>query len=194
MSAFSKGAKVSARPGAALRLPLEAFPSVSFPVVFVQMPYEGSTPEEVERTVLRPAEEALATLSGVKSMQGTARADGASLMVLFSDWERDVQIAASEARERIDAIRGDLPDELQRIFIGNASTDDEPVLAIRLASETVNLAHSYDLIDRELKRRLERINGVAQVRVSGATPNEVEIAIDPDRLVAGVKRAVEFFA
>lgn len=169
---------------AAFRLPLEAFPSVSFPVVFVQMPYAGSTPEEVERTVLRPAEEALATLSGVRSIQGTARADGATVMVLFSDWERDVQIAASEARERIDAIRDELPDELQRIFVGNASTDDQPVLAIRLASGTLDLADAYDLIDRELKRRLERVPGVAQVRVSGATPNEVEIAILPDRLVA----------
>ncbi|GHA74307.1 efflux RND transporter permease subunit [Cognatilysobacter bugurensis] len=169
---------------AAFRLPLEAMPSVSFPVVFVQMPYAGSTPEEVERTVLRPAEEALATLSGVKSIQGTARADGASVMVLFSDWERDVQIAASEARERIDAIRGELPDELQRIFIGNFSTDDEPVLAIRLASQTINLANSYELIDRELKRRLERVPGIAEVRVSGATPNEVEVAVLPDRLVA----------
>ena len=169
---------------AAIRLPLEAFPSVSFPVIFVQMPYAGSTPEEVERTVLRPAEEALATLSGIKSTQGTARADGASILVLFSDWERDVQIAAADARERIDAIRGDLPDELQRIFVGNVGTDDQPVLAIRLASQTLDLAGQYDLIDRELKRRLERIPGVAQVRVSGATPNEVEIAIAPDRLSA----------
>ncbi len=169
---------------AAFRLPLEAFPSVSFPIIFVQMPYAGSTPEEVERTVLRPAEEALATLSGIRSTQGTARADSAQIVVLFSDWERDVQIAAAEARERIDAIRDQLPDELQRIFVGNASTDDEPVLAIRLASSTLNLAKQYDLIDRELKRRLERIPGVAQVRVSGATPNEVEIAIQPDRLSA----------
>lgn len=169
---------------AAVRLPLEAFPSVSFPVVFVQLPYAGSTPEEVERTVLRPVEEALATLPGIRSTQGTARADGAQVMVLFSDWERDVQIAAADARERIDAIRGDLPDELQRIFVGNFDTDDEPVLAIRLASDTLDLARQYDLIDRELKRRLERIPGVAQVRVSGATPNEVEIAIAPDRLSA----------
>ncbi|HEY4555198.1 MAG TPA: efflux RND transporter permease subunit, partial [Lysobacter sp.] len=169
---------------AAVRLPLEAFPSVSFPVVFVQLPYAGSTPEEVERTVLRPAEEALATLSGINTMQGQARADGASVMIMFKDWERDVAIAASEARERIDAIRGELPEELQRVFVGNFSSSDEPVLGIRLASETVDLATSYELIDRELKRRLERIPGVAQVRVSGAMPNEVEIAIAPDRLAA----------
>ncbi|GAB6196826.1 efflux RND transporter permease subunit [Lysobacter xanthus] len=169
---------------ASFRLPLEAFPSVSFPVVFVQLPYAGSTPGEVERTVLRPTEEALATLTGVQSMQGTARADGATVVVMFKDWERDVAIAASEARERIDAIRDQLPDEIQRVFVGNFSTSDQPVLAIRLASATINLSGSYELIDRELKRRLERIPGVARVEVSGAAPNEVEIAIIPDRLTA----------
>ena len=169
---------------AAVRLPLEAFPSVSFPVIFMQMPYQGSTPEEVERTLVRPSEEALATLPGIRNIQSTATATGANIMVLFSDWERDVKIAASEARERIDAIRNDLPDELTRIFVGNASTDDQPVLAIRLASQTLDLSKSYDLIDRELKRRIERVPGVAQVRVSGATANEVEVAIDPQRLSA----------
>ncbi|TZF91379.1 efflux RND transporter permease subunit [Cognatilysobacter lacus] len=169
---------------ASFRLPLEAFPSVSFPVVFVQLPYAGSTPGEVERTVLRPAEEALATMTGVKSMQGTARADGATVIVMFKDWERDVAIAASEARERLDGIRDQLPDEIQRVFVGNFSTSDQPVLAVRLASATINLANSYELIDRELKRRIERIPGVARVEVSGAAPNEVEIAVLPDRLTA----------
>src|SRR5690606_2789269 len=61
---------------ASFRLPLEALPDVSAPFLFVQLPYAGSTPEEVERTVLRPVEEALATLTGVKRLQGEARADG----------------------------------------------------------------------------------------------------------------------
>lgn len=169
---------------AAVRLPLEAFPSVSFPVIFVELPYAGSTPEEVERTVLRPVEETLSTMPGIKNIQGNARADGASIQILFTDWERNVAMAASEARERIDAIRDQLPDELQRIFVGNFDTNDQPVLGIRLASETQDLAGAYDLIDREMKRRIERIPGVGKVQVSGAMPNEVEIAIDPDRLVA----------
>src|SRR5207342_3942029 len=62
---------------AAIRLPLEAFPEVSPPFIFVSLPYAGSTPEEVERTVLRPAEEALATMSGIKRMDSNARSDGA---------------------------------------------------------------------------------------------------------------------
>ena len=168
---------------AAIRLPLEAFPDVSPPFIMVQLPYSGSTPEEVERTVLRPVEEALSTMTGIKRMDGSARADGANVFIQFSDWERDVAIAASEARERIDAIRDDLPDDLQRYFVFKFSTTDEPVLRVRLASAT-DLTGAYDMIDREFKRRLERIPGVARVEVSGAPANEVEIAIDPDRLTA----------
>lgn len=168
---------------AAVRLPLEAFPAVTFPGIFLQLPYSGSTPEEVERTVLRPVEEAVSTMTGVKRMEGSARADGASMFIQFSDWGRDASIAASEARERIDAIRDELPDDLQRYFVLKFSTSDEPVLKVRLASNR-DLTREYDMIEREFKRRLERINGVARVDVTGAPPNEVEIAIAQDRLDA----------
>ena len=53
---------------AAVRLPLELMPDVSAPFIYVQLPYTGSTPEEVERTILRPAEEALSTMTDIKSM------------------------------------------------------------------------------------------------------------------------------
>ena len=168
---------------AAFRLPLEAFPEVSPPFIFVQMPYAGSTPEEVERTVLRPVEETLSTMAGIKRIDASANADGAQLFIQFSDWERDVAIAASEARERIDAIRDDLPDDLQRYLVLKFSTTDQPVLRGRLASDT-DLTGSYDMIDREFKRRIERIPGVARVDISGAPANEVEIAINQDRLTA----------
>ena len=168
---------------AAFRLPLEAFPEVSPPFIFVQLPYTGSTPEEVERTVLRPAEEALSTMPGIKRMESQANAEGARIFIQFSDWDRDVAIAASEARERLDAIRDDLPEDMQRFFVFKFSTTDEPVLRVRLASAT-DLTGAYDMIEREFKRRIERIPGVARVEVSGAPPNEVEIAINQDRLTA----------
>ena len=168
---------------AAIRLPLEAFPEVSPPFIFVQLPYPGSTPEEVERTVLRPVEETLSTMTGIKRMDAQANSEGAQIFMQFSDWSRDVAIAASEARERIDAIRDDLPDDLQRYNVFKYSTTDEPVLRVRLASES-DLTGAYTLIEREFKRRIERIPGVARVDVTGAAPNEVEIAIDPQRLTA----------
>lgn len=168
---------------AAVRLPLEALPSLTFPGVFVNLPYPGSSPEEVERTIVRPVEEALATLSGLDRMESSASADGGFVGVFYSDWDTDVQIAASEARERVDAIRDELPEDLQRYFINNFSTDDEPVLQVRLAGES-DLTGAYDLIEREFKRPLERIDGVAKVEIQGAPPSEVEVAVDADRLGA----------
>lgn len=169
---------------AAVRLPLESFPEVTPPFIFVSLPYAGSTPEEVEQSVLRPAEDAVATLSGIKSMRSNARADGGSIFIMFSDWSRDTAIAASEARERLDAIRDELPDDLQRYNVFKWSSNDQEAMSLRLTSSAGDLAGQHDLIDREFKRRLERITGVARVEVEGVPENEVEIAIDPDRLVA----------
>ncbi|MCW0435663.1 efflux RND transporter permease subunit [Xanthomonas sacchari] len=168
---------------AAFRLPLEALPDISAPFLFVQLPYTGSTPDEVERNLVRPTEEALATMTGIKRMRSTATADGANIFIEFSDWDRDIAIAASDARERIDAIRADLPADLRRYNVFKWSSSDQPVLKVRLAG-AADLTGAYDMLDREFKRRLERIPGVAKVSVSGAPPNEVEIAIAPDRLSA----------
>ncbi|MEH6414448.1 efflux RND transporter permease subunit [Pseudomonas sp. CGJS7] len=168
---------------AAVRLPLESLPDISAPFLVVQLPYDGSTPEEVERTILRPAEEALATMTGIKSMHGNASSDAATIQMVFKDWDRDIAITASEARERIDAIIDELPDGFQRYFVFKWSSGDQAILQVRLAGD-MDLSREYDLIDREFKRRLERIPGVAKVEIGGASPNEVEIAILPDRLVA----------
>ncbi len=168
---------------AAVRLPLEAFPEVSPPFIFVSLPYAGSTPEEVERSVLRPAEDALATMADIKSMRSSARADGASIFIMFNDFTRNTAIAASEARERLDAIRDELPDDLQRYNVFKWSTNDQESISLRLTSD-MDLSGQFELIDREFKRRLERIDGVARVEVEGVPENEVEIAIQPDRLFA----------
>ncbi|MBH1645623.1 efflux RND transporter permease subunit [Stenotrophomonas maltophilia] len=168
---------------ASFRLPLEALPDISAPFLFVQIPYTGSTPEEVERTIIRPVEESLATMTGIKRMRSSATSEAALIFIEFSDWDRDIAIAASDARERIDAIRSDLPDDLQRYNVFKWSSSDQPVLKVRLAS-TSDLTTAYDMLDREFKRRIERIPGVARVDITGAPPNEVEIAIDPNRLNA----------
>src|SRR3546814_17514912 len=83
---------------AAVRLPLEAFPEVSPPFIFVSLPYTDSTPEESERTVLRPAEEALSTMCGIKRMDSRGRADGAQWVIELTEWRKHVPIAETKAR------------------------------------------------------------------------------------------------
>ncbi|WP_140908699.1 efflux RND transporter permease subunit [Cognatiluteimonas lumbrici] len=168
---------------ASVRLPLESFPEATVPFFFVQLPYPGSTPEEVERNLVRPVEEALATMSGIESMNSRADANGGGIQVRFSDWSRNVAIAASEARERIDAIRDQLPDDFRRYFVFRWSTSDQEAMSLRLTSD-VDLTGRGDLIDRNLKRRLERLPGVARVEVEGVARQEVEVAISPERLDA----------
>ncbi len=168
---------------AAVRLPLESFPEASAPFFFVQLPYQGSTPEEVERNLVRPVEEAIATMPGIKSMNSEANADGGGVFVQFSDWSRDVAIAASEARERIDAIRDQLPDDFRRYFVFRWSTGDRESMSLRLTSQE-DLTTRGEMLESVLKRRLERIPGVARVEVEGVPKQEVEVAIVPERLDA----------
>ncbi len=163
-------------------LPLEQFPDIQFPGFFVQVPYPGSTPEEVERTITRPIEESLATLSGVEQMQSTSKRDSAEIFVQFG-WDVDASAKGIEARSKIDAIRGNLPDDVQRILVFTGSIGDQPILNLRISSQR-DLSDAYDLLDKHLKRPLERLAGVSKVDLYGVDPREVRILLDAGRLAA----------
>lgn len=164
-------------------LPLEQFPDIDFPGIFIQIPYPGSTPEEVERRITRPIEEALATLSGVERMRSTSQDDQAEIGVFFG-WDTEAGAKGIEARAKIDSIRHELPDDLQRIFIFTGSTSDQPILVLRISAEGRDLSDSYDMLDRNLKRRLERLEGVSRVTLEGVDPREIRILLDADRVAA----------
>ncbi|TWI03897.1 HAE1 family hydrophobic/amphiphilic exporter-1 [Luteimonas cucumeris] len=168
---------------ASFRLPLEAEPEATIPFFFINLPYPGSTPEEVERNLLRPVEEAIATMPGIRSMTSRANAEGASIQVEFGDWSRDIAIAASEARERIDAVRDQLPDDFRRYYVQRWSSSDREAMSLRLTSAE-DLTERADLIERSIKQRLERLPGVARVEVEGVARQEVLVALDKDRLSA----------
>jgi HAE1 family hydrophobic/amphiphilic exporter-1 len=169
---------------AAMRLPLEQFPTLDAPFLFVQIPYPGSTPTEIERTITRPVEEALATLPGIKRMNSTSDADSAQIFMEFK-WGENVAIKAVQAREKIDSVRADLPSDLQRYTVLKFSTSDDPILKLRVAAESgVDLSNAYELLDREVKRPLERIPGVARVDLQGVGKPEVQIELSSDRLSA----------
>jgi HAE1 family hydrophobic/amphiphilic exporter-1 len=163
-------------------LPLEKFPDIEFPGIFVQIPYAGSTPEEVERLITRPVEEALATLSGVERMFSSS-AEGQSQIFLQFGWDQSMGAKGIEARAKVDSIRHLLPDDIRRIFVFTGSLGDQPVLQLRISSDR-DLSDSYDLLDRLLKRRLERIEGVSRVQLQGVDPREIRILLQPDRLAA----------
>ncbi len=163
-------------------LPLEKFPDIEFPGIFIQVPYAGSTPEEVEKLITRPIEESLATLSGVERMYSTSSESQSQIFLQFG-WDESMGAKGIEARAKVDGIRHELPEDIRRILIFTGSLGDQPVLQLRISSER-DLSDSYDMLDRLLKRRIERIEGVSQVVLQGVDPREIRILLKPDRLAA----------
>jgi HAE1 family hydrophobic/amphiphilic exporter-1 len=163
-------------------LRLEAMPDISFPGMRIVIPYAGSTPEEMELLVVRPVEEALATLSGIKEIRASAQSDQAQFDVLFS-WDRDVDAAAFAVRTKLDSIRGQLPAGADRMLMFAFSAGDQPVAVIRISAGQ-DLTDQYDTLEKYLQRPIERIDGVARVELQGVQPREVRILVDPTRLAA----------
>lgn len=167
---------------AARQLPLEFFPDISFPGAFIQIPYNDSTPEEVEKNITRPVEEVLATLSGLERMNSNSGENNAGIFIQFA-MGTDMDLKALEIREKIDGIRHLLPADLERYFVNRFSAQDQPLLNLRISSER-DLSDAFDLLNRNLKLRLERINGVGRVDLYGVDKKQIRIDLLADRLVA----------
>ncbi|MEQ1439281.1 efflux RND transporter permease subunit [Fontimonas sp. SYSU GA230001] len=164
------------------RLPLEFLPDIEFPGIFIEVPYRNSTPEEVERRVTRPIEEALATLPGIERMRSTSTDNGAQIEIYFG-WGQDLAIRGIEARDKIDAIRDELPQDVERLHIRRFESGSIPVLTLRVSAER-DLSGAYDMLERNLKRRIERLPGVSRVELYGVVPKEVRIELAADRVAA----------
>ena len=167
---------------AARLLPLEKFPDIEFPGIFIQVPYSGSSPEEVERLITRPLEEALATLSGVETMFSSSDENQGQVFLQFG-WDQSMGAKGIEARAKVDSIRHLLPNDVQRVLVFTGSLGDQPVLQLRISSER-DLSNSHEMLDRLLTRRLERIEGVSRVDLQGVDPREIRILLKPDQLAA----------
>ncbi|MEM9183619.1 MAG: efflux RND transporter permease subunit [Pseudomonadota bacterium] len=163
-------------------LPLEMLPSIDEPILFINIPYPGSTPQETERLITRPAEEALATLKGVRFMNSNSRPTGSEVLLIF-EWGKDVTVQAVEARERLDAIRDELPADVRRINVFKFSSGDQAMLTLRISSQR-DLSEAYDMLTRNLVRPIERLEGVARVELEGVEPREIRIELSADRVDA----------
>ncbi|HEX4895743.1 MAG TPA: efflux RND transporter permease subunit [Solimonas sp.] len=166
----------------AQRLPLESLPDVEFPFLVVNVPYRNSTPEEVERRITRPVEEALATLPGIKKMSSESGDGGANIELQF-EWGSELAAKGAEVRDKIDGIRGSLPAEVERVTVLKFSGSDQPMLVFRISAER-DLANAYDMLNRNLKRRVERLPGVSRVELYGVEPKEIRVELSAERVAA----------
>ncbi|MBU2976739.1 efflux RND transporter permease subunit [Alteromonas sp. C1M14] len=163
-------------------LPLEKFPGIDIPQIVVEVPYQDATPSQVESLITRPIEEVLATMSGIKRIQATSYENRAEVFIEF-DWDENIKAKSIEAREKIDAIRQTLPDDVERILVYKFNTNDMPVFQLRVSS-TRDLSNAYDLLERNLKRPLERVPGVSKVELYGVLKKQILIRLQPEKISA----------
>ena len=175
------------------RLQTDEFPDVSNPVVFTAILYPGASPDQVEREILEPVEEAIQGISGVDQVYGEAR-DGYAQIVTIFLFEKDLKEATQDIRDAISAIRQDLPAEMEEPVLRRLSPNDFPIVQISLTSSTLSPAELTRLAEPGVTRELRSIPGIAQVEVIGKVEAEMTVQLEPRALQAagvGVGQVVQ---
>ncbi|MDY0297246.1 MAG: efflux RND transporter permease subunit [Acidobacteriota bacterium] len=161
------------------RLPLEMMPDISFPGLMVWVPYPSSSPEEVERTITRPLEDILATINNLKTLRSTSQSSSARIHMEF-ETGTNMDLASMEIRDKIDQIRDNLPEDIERIQIRRWSTSDFPVISFSLTVPDIPLNTLYQKAEDVIQPELERIEGVANVDIRGIRNKQLMIHLHPD--------------
>ncbi|HYD48867.1 MAG TPA: efflux RND transporter permease subunit [Terriglobales bacterium] len=162
------------------RLGLDLFPRVEFPFVTVTTVLNGAAPETVEREVTQVLEESINTIEGIRSLR-SASSDSLSLLFIEFELEHDVAEKAQQVRDKVSAVRAQLPREIDPPVVERVDPDSAPILAV-MVSGSVSIRALTEYADKRIKPRLERIGGVGSVQLVGGREREIRIWIDPIRL------------
>ncbi len=164
------------------RLAIDLIPEVSFPSLSISSSYSGVAPEEIERLLTIPLEQAVSSVNGVTGMQSTSR-EGSSRITLQFDWGTDLQAAANEVRANVERVRSRLPDDASAPSVGSFDPNRMPIMTIALGGN-LDSASLRRLAEEEFTYYLERIDGVAAISVLGGRTQEILVKLDPVRLQA----------
>ena len=178
------------------RLPLELMPNLNYPQLTIVTSCENIAPLEMESLVTKNLEAVLGTVSRVRRLESFSR-EGLSIITLNFEWGTDMNAASLNAREKLDRVRDILPKEVTTPLIIRFDPAALPVLTLAIKAENQESEDLRDTVVRVIKRELERVSGVASVRLSGAKEREIRVAVDLGRLAAhkipisSVRKALE---
>ncbi|MGB3336065.1 MAG: efflux RND transporter permease subunit, partial [Devosia sp.] len=165
------------------RLPIEQLPDIDFPVVAVVVSYPGASPEAVEADIIKPIEEAVNTIAGLDTVQSTAQAGQAMVLMIFN-LDSNSQQKAQDVRDKIDPIAALLPEGAGDPRVLRFDPSALPVLSLAVSSNTLSDRDLTALTEDVIATRISNIDGVGSATVVGGVPRQLNIQIDPDRLAA----------
>jgi HAE1 family hydrophobic/amphiphilic exporter-1 len=164
------------------RLSAELYPNINPPVVSILTTYPGAGPEDVERLVSRPLEDAVSGIANVKTITSSSKEGSSQITITFRD-TADVNVAAIDVERRVSAVRAALPAEADSPTVLKADIAQIPVLYLAYSGDR-SLAELYETAKDEIKPRLETQSGVASVSITGGLQREVRVQVNPTRLRA----------
>jgi HAE1 family hydrophobic/amphiphilic exporter-1 len=170
---------------ALLNLQVDEYPDLDQPVVMVQIPYPGASPDVVEREVIEPIEEVIFGLSGLDRRLTSANAvDGFAQFTVTFNYTKPVTEASQDVRDAISSIRGNLPAEMEEPIITRFDWGARPIISLTLSSDVLDARTLTQLADPGLVGELRSVPGVAQATVVGGAYPELTVAIRPEAMQA----------
>ncbi len=162
-------------------VPKEAEPDVAIPIMYVNLVYQGISPEDAERLLLRPVESQLKSLKGLKEMKSNAYQGGANVIVEF-DPSVDLGDALIDTRNKVQDAKRDLPAGVEEPTVNEVNISEFPVLFISLSGDIPERA--LTTAAKTLRDRIEEVPGVLEGEIQGSRDEQVEAIIDPMRLAS----------
>ncbi len=164
------------------RIGVELLPTLNTPYITVTVKYDGASAESVEQEVIKPVEDALSSLSGVKQI--TSRATyGRARVILEMNEGIDTDTAAIDATKKVDAIRSKLPDEADSPVVIKRDLNAAPIFELAVISP-YSLADTYSAAENTFQDILQQAGGVSDIELNGGRDKEVAVEVDRDKLAA----------
>ncbi|WP_339779686.1 efflux RND transporter permease subunit [uncultured Thalassospira sp.] len=169
-------------------IPKEADPDIQIPILYVLMNHDGISPEDAERLLLRPMEQELRTIEGVKEMRSQAYQGGASVTLEFYS-DINIDDALADVRERVDIAKSDLPDDTDDPEVHEVNLSLFPVLVVTLSGEVPE--RTLLRLARNLKDDIEGVPAVLEANLAGNREELVEFVIDPMKIQSYRLRGID---
>ncbi len=167
---------------ALVRLPIDLMPDISFPTLSISCSYENASPREIEELITRPIEQAMSAVPGVEEVSSISSEGSSNVRVSFS-WGTDLDAAASDIRDRLDRVIPRLPEDAERPVLRKFDLASFPILILG-ASSKLDPIQTRQIIDDQVKYRIERVPGVAAMDVWGGLEREIHVDLLPDKVNA----------
>ena len=164
------------------RMPAELNPKMDFPYVTVLTTYPGAGPSEIETLVTEPIEKSVGSIGNLRNVTSSSQ-DGVSMVLLEFELRTSLDAAAADVRDKVSAIKRDLPQDVDEPTILKLDIAAQPIMTIGLAGP-LPPKEMRILADDVVSDRLAKVGGVASVTVQGGEEREISVAVDKDRLQA----------